>query len=465
MDSYAGVGFQQAASALWAGAGAGVLAQVVLTASVFCAGDAARVRSRFSWLAILAVLTPLFGLVLLAIALLFEDIAFAHSIWHLGQEGEAFLLSSWVAEHLDQRALAGLVLAASGIAGVACVWLAFWRRGGRSGIPVTVPLAVLAVVIVMVGLGAAFAVRELSLAGCLGDMSYADVASKRSLLAAGVGAAPGLVAGLAVSSMLGLVVLIAVARRARHTRAPGSGWLAVAGLAVLLLGCAAIGATRSHAEDLDRRLWALLGSPYANFDQTHRWYRCAEPLLDEAALELPRLDFGGCLDRQAYIPIAIDRQNASLDGEVFASAADLCDPGHDLDQLSDLLSKSKRDYAQLHQRSSHQIRVAVLADVGTRGLALARVLQACADAGFRRARLVFLSHVALPSAVYERLRRETLAGVDLLPTDRDDPAAIGWSETLGEWLQRTRFADRYAADPCILVRAAAPADKSEPEGE
>ncbi len=172
--------------------GAGVLAQLMLTAGVFRAGDAARVRSRFSWLAILAILTPLFGLVLLAIALLFEDIAFAHSIWYLGQEGEAFLLSSWVAEHLDQRALAGLMLAASGIAGVACVWLAFWKRVGRGDIPVTVPLAVLGVVIVLAGLGAAFAVRELSLAGCLGDMSYADVASKRSVLAAGVRAvAPG----------------------------------------------------------------------------------------------------------------------------------------------------------------------------------------------------------------------------------------------------------------------------------
>lgn len=462
MEPYAGVGFQQAASALWAGAGAGVLAQVVLTAGIFRAGDAARVRSRFRWLAILALLTPLFGLIALAIALLFEDIAFAYSIWHLRQGGEAFLLSAWVAEHLDQRALAGLVLAASGIAGVACVWLAFWRRGGRGKIPATVPLAVLAVVIALAGLGAAFAVRELSLAGSLGDMSYTDMASKRLLLAEAVRTAPGLVPGLAGSSMLGLVFLVAVARRARHTRAPGGGWLAVAGLAVLLLGCAAIGATRSHAADLDHRLWALLGSPLADFDKTHRWYRCEEPLLDEANLELPRLTFAGCIDRYADIRITIGRQQASLHGTAFAAAADLTVPGQELAKLSDMLAAFERDYEQLHPRAGHRVRVDLLADMGTRGLALARVLQVCDDAGFSRARLVFRSHVALPTAVYGPLRRAALAGVDLLPTDRQDPAAIRWDETLGDWLERTRFADRYAADPCILVRAAAPEDEAEP---
>jgi len=451
VGAFEGFGFLIPALVLGPVVGLLTLAQVLLVRSRSSRPGDDDIAARYRKVTSLAIVTVLLSLGALLVCMLVEEIQFSFAVnLVLHQPDEVMILTPALAEVYAYHGWAGGAVALVGLVGIACVGL-LWLRHRRRG-----PLAATGLwIVVGAGLAAAFiggvwAIRQGLMSVALSKMTLADTSEKRILFSLAVEGLPSMGWGLwpAAAALLAAFSAAALRPGAEEAKRANGAWLLPIGLIVLVLGGAAVLATRGYARDADERLRALVGGPYVDYADTQ--CRGGDVLWGQAEILLPELPGGRPLE-QAQV-VTVGRNSVSLEGKQ-VNADRLDDEGGGLADLTEVLSMLKGQYQQIHGVRSFPGGLILQADVRAQGTLIASVLASARTVGYARPMLVFRKAIGFQSHVYGELMRAEESGLPIALADGDDPMALRPDETLGRWIERSKLRARADADTVIRVRA------------
>jgi len=396
------------------------------------------IAGRYRLSTMLAVVTCLFVLFILALSVLSEEIGFSSAMVikaDYRSDIRVVFIPAALGKLAYVHARAGVVLTAAGILGILCVgmvWLRHRRRETISPIPF---LGITGVGLVAAAIGSMWAVREFMLGRVLSDINYACTGEVRSLFSLALQGAPSMSTGLYISFivMLTVVTALILVVRKRNLSLIARGCLLPLGLMVLILGAISLFSTCGHARDAGERLQALVGGPYDDLAST----KCkrGEILYRVKNIELPELDGGWPLELAPVVEMS--GEGVVFEGKKVAFIGEKEEQAGVLPDLVESLLELKKNYKLLHPKRELPGKIIFQADVKTPGRVLSRVLSSCRAAGYGHAVLAFRKAEVFETSVYGALLRFEHVGVPLAPGRTDDPAALMPDETLQQWLLRS----------------------------